>query len=347
MIPRPPSVAALTETIESIVSLGINDCSQCPPLFSLPAIDLATARDACSLVSSQFALEPTLLELTGDFTIIGDLLGHVFDFIRILAKFGMPPGTRYILLGNLVDHGAFSLHTAIYAFALKCTFPNDFYIIRGSHEFRDVNSTAGLLAETQALFHCPDIFDAMNVAFSLTPLGIRLNGDILCIHAGLGPDLATVDQIADIERPFTTSENPIVEAIVWSDPNHTVSMERPAGRQGGYEFGAEPLASFLTENRLRLIVRGHERIAEGVRWQLGGRIVTVFSVSLFCGRIPGQCGVLRVSPGMPEREERLSAQTDRHRSANSPTRSAMQPPITFLKARANRARELPLKVSNV
>jgi hypothetical protein len=38
MIPRLPSVAALTETIESIVPLGIDDCSQYPPPSHISAV---------------------------------------------------------------------------------------------------------------------------------------------------------------------------------------------------------------------------------------------------------------------------------------------------------------------
>jgi protein phosphatase len=362
MVPRPPSVTAVVETIQSIVSRGIDACISIPSSAELPDIDLATARDLCALVSTQFALEPTLLELTGDFTIIGDLHGHVLDFLRILACFGMPPGTRYILLGDLVDRGPFSVHTAMYAFALKCVFPTDFLVIRGNHEFADMNATHGLRAEIQARYEKMEIFEAMNAAFSLMPLGARVNGDILCIHGGLGPELETVAQIARVQRPFTGCEDPIVEAIMWSDPNAEVSMRRSLARVKGWEFGEAALVGFLEANKLRLIVRGHEAIAEGVKWQLGGRMVTVFSVSNYCGKTDGQSGVLQVGQGKPDKEERLptlpyvvkqeppTPPVERPRSSSlTSTRSGCErltgrvqssPPITVIKAPGNRAKRV-------
>jgi hypothetical protein len=156
------------------------------------------------------------------------------------------------------------------------------------------------MAEIQGQFKSEELFESVNETFSLIPLGARVNADVLCIHAGLGPGLTTVGQIGSVQRPLVGADDPIVEALVWSDPNPEVGMRRSTVRLRGYEFGEGPLSEFLAENKLRLIVRGHETTAEGVKYQLNRKIVTVFSCSNYCGRIPGASGVLRLRPGMPE-----------------------------------------------
>jgi diadenosine tetraphosphatase ApaH/serine/threonine PP2A family protein phosphatase len=293
----PSTVSALAETLRLIISRPlIRD----PSTFSLPDVDFAVAMDISGAATSAFASEQTLLTLTGEFVVVGDLHGHVLDFLRILMTFRMPPVTRYILLGDLIDHGGYSVHTCLYALALKALFPADFYIIRGNHEFRDINSTHGLLADVQAQYGSAELFESLNRTFALIPLAARVNGDILCIHGGLGPGLTTLGQIAAVQRPLVAADDVIVESLIWSDPNPGVTLRRSTTRMRGYEFGEGPVTEFLAANKLRLIVRGHEAIADGVKYQLNRKIVTVFSVSNYCGHITGVCGVLRIRPGMPE-----------------------------------------------
>jgi protein phosphatase len=296
----PLTVSALADAIRSIVSRGLDALIHDVSTFSLPDIDLPDALDVSSAAGAAFAREPTLLTLTGEFIIIGDLHGHVLDLLRLLISFGMPPAARYILLGDLIDHGGYSLHTCLYALALKAVYPTDFYILRGNHEFHDINSTHGLLADIQAQYHNDQLFVSLNEAFALIPLAARVNDDVLCVHGGLGPGLVNVSQIASVQRPLLTFDDPIVEALVWSDPHPDAHMRRSTARLRGFEFGEGPLSEFLAANALRLIIRGHEAIAEGVKYQLNRKIVTVFSVSNYCGHIAGACGVLTLRPGLPD-----------------------------------------------
>ena len=39
-----------------------------------------------------------------------------------------------------------------------------------------------------------------NDAFDYLPLGALVNGNILCIHGGLSPDIKTIDQMRTIDR---------------------------------------------------------------------------------------------------------------------------------------------------
>jgi protein phosphatase len=279
----PPSVRNLFSSLSDIVSSADD-------LF-LPPIPLPTALDICSTATIVYSTEPTLLQLNGSFFVVGDLHGHALDLLRILAEFGMPPASRYLFLGDLVDRGDFSIHTALFVFALKCIAPHSVFTIRGNHEFAEVNSCCGLLDQVMEMYQCAEIFEGLNHAFSVLPLAACINGDLLCVHGGIGPELARVDQIAGIRRPLVDFSDPVVEELMWSDPSVDCEMRKSGRRGRGYEFGERALGEFLERNRLRMIVRGHEAIQEGVVYGLGGKVVTVFSASGDCGAV----GVLEVS----------------------------------------------------
>lgn len=81
-------VASLVETITQLVAPGLETLISNPASFSLPQIPSATAVPICSAASSIFETEPTLLELQGDFIIVGDLHRHVLGLLRISSLSG-------------------------------------------------------------------------------------------------------------------------------------------------------------------------------------------------------------------------------------------------------------------
>jgi hypothetical protein len=92
------------------------------------------------LTTGTLCYESNLIDLTGDFLIVGDLHGHILDFLRILITFGMSPTRRHIFLGDLVHRGDFSIHQCLSVFLLKCVSPRDVSIIRGNHEFPEISA---------------------------------------------------------------------------------------------------------------------------------------------------------------------------------------------------------------
>jgi protein phosphatase len=263
--------------------------------LSLPPIDEESAQAICSGAQMAFSADPVLLDLTGHFIVVGDIHGHVLDFFRILAQFGFPPATNYVLLGDLVDRGDFSVHTTLYVFTLKALFPKSFYVIRGNHECEDVNSIHGLLSEVMTFYGRNDIFLALNSVFEALPFAARLYGEFLCVHGGIGPELNDMAQIESIQRPMKNCDDPIITSLLWSDPNPDVEM-RASRRGRGFEFGEAALNRFLEANHLKMLIRGHTEITEGVRYAFNHRLVTVFSISNYCDTNRGMAGALEVAP---------------------------------------------------
>jgi hypothetical protein len=54
--------------------------------------------------------------------------------------------------------------------------------------------------------------------FDFLPLGAIVNGNILCVHGGLSPDLPTIDQMRLLDRKQEIpNEGPLAD-LMWSDP---------------------------------------------------------------------------------------------------------------------------------
>jgi protein phosphatase len=293
-LPDRPSVRSIFSSLLRATKQDLSSIISNPSSFSLPPIPLPDALDLCQFATSVFRRESNLLELTGNFFIIGDLHGHILELIRVLSDFGFPPSISYLFLGDLVDRGNYSTATALYVIALKCAFPESVFVIRGNHEFESVNAASGLLSEITEEYESADLFHAMNVTFAHLPIAARINGEVFCVHGGIGPQLRSVEQIAAIPKPLFALSGGLADALLWSDPWENGMGFRESSRGLGFDFGERVLSAFLEANGLRVLIRGHQGIMEGVRSELGGKCMTVFTISSYCERADGQAGVLQI-----------------------------------------------------
>src|SRR5689334_17848787 len=59
--------------------------------------------------------------------------------------------------------------------------------------------------------YCTEVFDYI-------PLACVIDGEVLCVHGGLSPDITTIDQIRLLERnQEIPHEGPFCD-LMWSDP---------------------------------------------------------------------------------------------------------------------------------
>jgi protein phosphatase len=239
-----------------------------------------------------FEKEQTLLELEGTFMIVGDLHGHILDLFRIFKTFQYPSEFKYLFLGDLIDRGEFSFETIFFILLLKYLYPTSVYIIRGNHEFDSICSECGFLSEVQALYPEDNIFDRFIDLFNCLPLAAVLQNNIFCVHGGICPELETVNQIKLIQRPLFNYDNSLIQGLVWSDPFGNIEkfMENP--RNSGYLFGQIQVENFLKQNSLKMIIRAHQCIKNGIQYLFNSQIATVFSASNYCGKDFNQSGVL-------------------------------------------------------
>lgn len=75
-------------------------------------------------------------------TIVGDIHGQYYDFVRLLENdvSGNPEVTKYVFLGDYVDRGHFSIEVLLLILSMKVSNPNSIIMLRGNHECRQLTS---------------------------------------------------------------------------------------------------------------------------------------------------------------------------------------------------------------
>ena len=79
-----------------------------------------------------FKREDNLLSLHDPVTIVGDIHGQYYDFLKILELGGNPEKIKYLFLGDYVDRGMFSIEVILLLYTLKINYPSNFFILRGN-----------------------------------------------------------------------------------------------------------------------------------------------------------------------------------------------------------------------
>lgn len=83
--------------------------------------------------------------------IFGDIHGQITDLNKLFESFGSPDDgpngdietTNYLFLGDYIDRGTKSLETLILLFTLKMKYPENIFLLRGSHEDIKINKSMG------------------------------------------------------------------------------------------------------------------------------------------------------------------------------------------------------------
>jgi protein phosphatase len=275
------------------------------------------------MVSQLASLEEVLLPADDgqkyQLTVIGDLHGQLQDLFSIFAINGLPSKHNwYLFNGDFVDRGNCGVEVIATIFGFKLLFPGCVHFNRGNHESRNQNSWMGFEEEVFAKYSeeeyvdpaaveaaggaavagqrlgggdargrrmlelCHNIFDAL-------PLATLVEKKIFVVHGGLsarcGITLAHIKSIKRKREPplhGTSFEDRLIEDLLWSDPRN-ISGTQPSERGAGVEFGQEITNNFCAVNSVALVIRSHECVMEGFEVQHGGRLITLFSASRYCG----------------------------------------------------------------
>ena len=263
--------------------------------ISFPVMSPENVKFLCAQVKEIIMNEPSMLEIPPDVVIVGDIHGHVLDLIRIFDTFGLPDKQRYLFLGDIVDRGEFSIESIIIIFLCKYLFPDNFFIIRGNHEFLQMCSNLGFSRQIANVYNDSTIFDAFIECFSFLPLSALIGTSFFCVHGGIGPSHNFLQQFKELKRPIVDFSDMFLEDIVWSDPYLNVNFfEKSSIRGYGYLFGKDATEEFLKQNKLKLLIRAHECVSGGYCYMHDGMVVTVFSASNYCGCCNNNSAVLVV-----------------------------------------------------
>ena len=131
----------------------------------------------------------------------------------------------------------------------KVKYPENFFLLRGNHEAAPINRIYGPLspplcrapssaalrpklarASRLRLCFCAGFFDEcksrysvamwrlINEVFDCLPFTAVVEEKIFCVHAGLSPELQSLEQLKNIPRPTEIPDAGLICDLLWSDP---------------------------------------------------------------------------------------------------------------------------------
>lgn len=286
---------------EDLFKVNISEYSSGAKKLVFPIIPEGILAQIIRTVSNIFMREPVIIRKNFPCIILGDIHGHILDLLRVFKEFGPPPKHNYVILGDMVDRGEFSLETITLVFVLKALYPENVILIRGNHEFREMNATGGFAAQVNQMYDRLDIFEMFNEAFNNLSIAAVIYDKIFCVHGGIGWTFTSLEQLERLQKPIESFADGPVMSAVWSDPSTTVTEGFEQSTRGiGYFYAEDVLNNFLNDHNLELLVRGHES-CDGIKPMFDGKVVTVFGASNYCNTDVNNSGVLEIGSSHSDR----------------------------------------------
>ena len=221
----------------------------------------------------------------GEAIIVGDIHGdlsslrHILSETRFMEKASRGEEIYLIFLGDYGDRGVYSPEVYYIVLSLKNRFPKKVILLQGNHEgpedlpvfphdlpyhFRRKFGSRGL-----------EVYNRLSELFRRFYTAVIVEGKFIMLHGGVPSEAKSLDDVAFAykKHPFESH----LEEILWSDPADEVRGKLPSPRGAGYLFGEDITLRFLKILNVKFLIRGHEPVFNGYRFNHGGRVLTLFS----------------------------------------------------------------------
>jgi serine/threonine-protein phosphatase PP1-1 len=143
-------------------------------------------------------------------------------------------------------------------------YPDRIVLVRGNHESRQITQVYGFYEECQQKYGNASVWKACCHVFDFLVLAAIVDGELLCVHGGLSPEIRTIDQIRVVARAQEIPHEGAFCDLVWSDPED-VETWAISPRGAGWLFGDKVATEFNHVNGLKLIARAHQLVNEGYK----------------------------------------------------------------------------------
>ena len=174
-------------------------------------------------------------------------------------------------------------------------YPQRIYLIRGNHENRDISQIYGFYDECLQKYGNINIWKYFIELFNFLPLTAVIDSQIFCVHGGLSPSIDALDHInTNINRFQDIPLEGAMCDLVWTDPEDFNGWHM-APKGSGFTFGQDITEDFLHNNKLKLIVRGHQLTMKGYCWYHNEQLCTVFSAPNYCYRFGNKGAIMEVN----------------------------------------------------
>jgi serine/threonine-protein phosphatase PP1 catalytic subunit len=114
------------------------------------------------------------------------------------------------------------------------------------------------------------------------------------MHGGLSPELHSLEQIKNLDRPSDVPDSGLICDLLWSDPDKDVAAWGENERGISHTFGANIVKKFNEKHDLDLICRAHQVVEDGYEFFADRNLVTVFSAPNYYGEWDNAAAIMIV-----------------------------------------------------
>ena len=209
---------------------------------------------------------------------------------------GLPPTARYLFLGDYVNRGRNGIECMVLLLCLKLLFPRHVLLLRGNHECASITRIYGFYDEVKRRFHIK-LWKRFADVFNCLPLAAIVADRILCVHGGISPELVSLEQIANIQRPSDVPDRGLLADLLWADPNPEIPWWNEHSVAVSHDFGIEAFRAVAAKAGFEMLVRAHQVVEHGYDFPFAGtrEVVTVFSAPNYCGEFDNHGAVMLIT----------------------------------------------------
>ncbi|MBW2731206.1 MAG: serine/threonine protein phosphatase [Deltaproteobacteria bacterium] len=195
------------------------------------------------------------------------------------------PPIYLVFLGDYIDRGRFSLSgTLRTALQLYLRMPEHVFLLRGNHEYYvelggkvlapvrpcEAMDSIAAVAENEVFATYMRLFEALPNMLAF--------GDLFFVHGGI----PRADTFAEHYTGLSSlNVDDLRFQMMWSDPSEVdvvpLDLQKASAR---FPFGRRQFQQFMTRIGSRVMIRGHEKIDEGMRMVYqdeAAKLITLFS----------------------------------------------------------------------
>lgn len=220
---------------------------------------------------------------------VGDLHGDLPSLKKVMTHLNYnlleKKEQEIVFLGDYVDRGLYQLETLLHVLELWSMYPDSTIPLRGNHEplKHAIPSPHDFPQELYLRYGFSwgvKIYEAFSRLVENLPFVCVLNKEVISMHGGLPTVLYNKAETLNeyLSGKSDSQRVEILTELLWNDPIEDSILKLPSHRGIGYLWGTVLTNWVLEKFHLKLIIRGHEAVDSGYKFNHSGSVLTLFTV---------------------------------------------------------------------
>lgn len=232
-----------------------------------------------------FEKEPAFIELDTDkeIIVVGDLHSYLEATNAIVKIISEQKNTIFVFLGDYIDRQIKEkdgINTILQLFEWKQKCPDRVFLLRGNHEFAEVNGSSGFREEIFT-FYDEKTWNKFNGVFDEMPVALRTTTGVLMLHGGL-PDISSYEEMKNLPKTTQSEENKFADQIVWNDclpRKRAILAVADRGIPNTFTYGQDFFEEKMKILKSNVLIRGHQADMKGAIFD--GRCITLLTCKIY------------------------------------------------------------------